>query len=145
MRLPGRPALPQLALYVHFPWCEKKCPYCDFNSHNAPERIPQKQYLDALCADLELFAAEASSRQVASVFIGGGTPSLIDPATIDSLLSNARMLLRILPMAEVTMEANPGTIEQGRFTEFAGAGVKPHLNWGAKPERQTFVRHRQDT
>lgn len=121
--LPGRPAPPPLALYAHFPWCVSKCPYCDFNSHEAPEELPEGRYLDALRADLEGCAGEAAGRRVASVFIGGGTPSVMEPESIDRFLSDARMLLDLLPGAEVTMEANPGTVDAGRFAEFAAAGV----------------------
>ncbi len=121
--LPGRPAPPPLTLYAHFPWCVSKCPYCDFNSHEAPGELPEGRYLDALRADLEGCAGEVAGRKVASVFIGGGTPSVMEPASIDRLLSDARMLLDLLPGAEVTMEANPGTVDAGRFAEFAAAGV----------------------
>lgn len=121
--MPGRPAPPPLALYVHLPWCVSKCPYCDFNSHEAPGTLPEERYLDALRADLEECAHEVASRQVGSVFIGGGTPSLMSPAAIDRLMSDVRMLVPLMPGAEVTMEANPGTLDAGRFAEFAAAGV----------------------
>ena len=121
--LPGRPALPPLSLYLHFPWCVSKCPYCDFNSHEKPDALPEDEYLAAMRADLEGCAPEVASRTVGSVFIGGGTPSLMEPSTIDSLMSDVRMLVRLLPGAEVTMEANPGTLDRGRFAEFAAAGV----------------------
>jgi oxygen-independent coproporphyrinogen-3 oxidase len=114
-----------LALYVHMPWCVQKCPYCDFNSHALPTAgLPEAPYVAALLDDLELAAAQASSRPLVSVFFGGGTPSLFSPASIGRVLERARELLGFAgDTIEVTLEANPGTIERGRFEEYAGAGV----------------------
>lgn len=116
-------ALPELSLYVHLPWCIQKCPYCDFNSHQAPESLPQARYVDALIADLDRSLPDVWGRPITSIFIGGGTPSLFDPAEIDRLLAAVRARLRILPGAEITMEANPGTFELERFQGFAQAGI----------------------
>ena len=116
-------ALPPLALYVHLPWCIKKCPYCDFNSHQSPATLPQARYLDALCADLEAALPLVWGRRVHSIFIGGGTPSLFSPAGIERLLGDIRARLPLLPNVEVTLEANPGTFERERFKAFRAAGV----------------------
>lgn len=116
-------ALPPLSLYVHLPWCVRKCPYCDFNSHEAREAVPEQAYVDALIADLEQELPAIWGRPVESVFLGGGTPSLFAPASIDRLLSQLRALLALPATAEVTMEANPGTVDAGRFAEFRAAGV----------------------
>jgi oxygen-independent coproporphyrinogen-3 oxidase len=113
-----------LALYVHLPWCVRKCPYCDFNSHAVPAAgIAERAYVDALRSDLELAAREAGGREVVSVFFGGGTPSLFSPAAIGQVLAHARGVLRFATGAEITLEANPGTIEHGRFAEYAAQGV----------------------
>lgn len=120
------PALPPLALYVHLPWCLRKCPYCDFNSHAAAQGLtPQREadYLAALRADLEASLPLVWGRKVTSVFIGGGTPSLFSPGAIDRLLADVRALLPLEPLAEVTLEANPGTFERERFRAYRGAGV----------------------
>ncbi len=116
-------ALPPLALYVHMPWCVRKCPYCDFNSHAAPESIPQQQYIDALIEDLEIDAAAAQGRALVSVFFGGGTPSLFAPEQVGRFLEAARARVAFAPDAEITLEANPGTIEHGRFSGYRDAGV----------------------
>ena len=118
-------ALPPLSLYVHLPWCIKKCPYCDFNSHAAPggAGAPEAAYLDALRADLEATLPLVWGRRVVSVFIGGGTPSLFAPESIDRLLADVRALLPLEPLAEITLEANPGTFERERFKAFRAAGV----------------------
>ncbi|CAD5372347.1 putative oxidoreductase [Rubrivivax sp. A210] len=116
-------ALPPLALYVHLPWCLKKCPYCDFNSHEGRGEVPEARYLDALCADLEVALPLVWGRRVVSVFIGGGTPSLFSPAAIDRLLADIRARLPLEPGAEITLEANPGTFERERFRAFRAAGV----------------------
>ncbi len=126
MALPGRvrlQALPPLTLYVHIPWCLKKCPYCDFNSHEARGAVPEAEYARAVIADLEASVPKVWGRRVHSVFFGGGTPSLFSPATIDRLLTAARTLLPVEADAEITLEANPGTFEQARFRDFRGAGV----------------------
>ncbi|TXH19491.1 MAG: radical SAM protein, partial [Gammaproteobacteria bacterium] len=114
---------PPLALYVHVPWCVQKCPYCDFNSHEAGETIPEREYVDALIADLQSALPLIWGRPVVSVFIGGGTPSLLSPAAIDELLAAFRALAMLAPDAEITLEANPGTVEAEKFAGFRAAGV----------------------
>ena len=116
-------ALPPLSLYVHLPWCLKKCPYCDFNSHERGATLPESQYLDALCADLEAALPLVWGRRVQTVFIGGGTPSLFSPAGIDRLLADIRARVPLEPFAEITLEANPGTFERDRFRAYRAAGV----------------------
>ncbi len=116
-------ALPPLSLYMHLPWCIKKCPYCDFNSHEGQGELPEQRYLDALCADLEAALPLVWGRRVQTVFIGGGTPSLFSPAGIDRLLGDIRARLPLEPAAEITLEANPGTFERQRFKAFRDAGV----------------------
>ncbi|MEY2993869.1 MAG: hypothetical protein RL357_804 [Pseudomonadota bacterium] len=119
-------ALPPLSLYIHLPWCLRKCPYCDFNSHAAPEQLDhaiQERYIQALMADLEAVLPLVWGRPVHTVFIGGGTPSLFEPQWIDALLAGVRARLDMVPGAEVTLEANPGTFEKDRFRAFAAAGV----------------------
>ncbi|HEY2416562.1 MAG TPA: radical SAM family heme chaperone HemW [Steroidobacteraceae bacterium] len=115
--------LPPLALYVHFPWCVRKCPYCDFNSHTLHGELPEALYVDALLRDLGVQAADAQGREVASVFFGGGTPSLFAPAAVARLLGALRSELLFAPDAEITLEANPGTIERGRFADYRAAGI----------------------
>ena len=123
-----------LALYVHLPWCVAKCPYCDFVSHAVPrEGLPERQYLDALADDLEFAAQPAHGREVISVFFGGGTPSLFAAESIERILAHARALLPFAADAEVTLEANPGTVEHARFQEYRAAGVN-RISLGA----QTF-------
>jgi len=117
------PALPPLSLYVHLPWCLKKCPYCDFNSHESKGAAPEARYLDALRADLEAALPLVWGRPVISVFIGGGTPSLFSPEGIDRLLAGIRARLPLVPGCEITLEANPGTFERERFRAFRAAGV----------------------
>jgi putative oxygen-independent coproporphyrinogen III oxidase len=116
-------ALPPLALYVHLPWCLKKCPYCDFNSHQAPAELPQARYLEALVADLDAALPQVWGRRVCSVFIGGGTPSLFAPESVDRLLADVRARLPLDPGCEITLEANPGTFERERFHGYRAAGV----------------------
>jgi putative oxygen-independent coproporphyrinogen III oxidase len=116
-------ALPPLALYVHIPWCLKKCPYCDFNSHELQGDLPEAAYVDALFADLEFALPSIWGRKVTSVFIGGGTPSLFSAAAIDQLLAGIRARVQLLPDAEVTLEANPGTFERQKFADYFAAGV----------------------
>lgn len=116
-------ALPPLSLYVHLPWCLKKCPYCDFNSHEAQGKLPEQHYIDALMADLEASLPLIWGRTVHSIFIGGGTPSLFSPQAIDRLLGDIRARLRLEPDCEITLEANPGTFEKDRFRAFRSAGV----------------------
>ncbi|MBK6603682.1 MAG: oxygen-independent coproporphyrinogen III oxidase-like protein [Betaproteobacteria bacterium] len=116
-------ALPPLALYVHIPWCLKKCPYCDFNSHELTGDPEADAYVAALLADLEFALPSIWGRKVVSVFIGGGTPSVFPAAAIDALLAGIRARVPLLPDAEVTLEANPGTFERARFAGFRAAGV----------------------
>jgi putative oxygen-independent coproporphyrinogen III oxidase len=116
-------ALPPLALYVHLPWCLKKCPYCDFNSHQQGPTLPEARYLDALVADLESALPQVWGRRVSSVFIGGGTPSLFSPAGIERLIADVRARLPLEPGCEITLEANPGTFERERFRAYRAAGV----------------------
>ena len=117
-------ALPPLSLYVHLPWCIRKCPYCDFNSHEMPKaELPEQRYIDAVIADLEAALPLIWGRTIHSIFIGGGTPSLFSPAAIDRLLGDIRARLRLEPDCEITMEANPGTFEKDRFRAYRSAGV----------------------
>ena len=116
-------APPPLSLYVHIPWCVRKCPYCDFNSHEVRDEIPEQAYVDALMADLEQDLPQVWGRTVETVFIGGGTPSLFSPAAISRLLSGLRARLPLKPAAEITLEANPGTVDQERFQGFREAGI----------------------
>jgi oxygen-independent coproporphyrinogen-3 oxidase len=116
-------ALPPLSLYVHIPWCLKKCPYCDFNSHEARGEVPEAAYVDALIEDLEHALPAIWGRRVFSVFIGGGTPSVFSAAAIDRLLAGIRARVPLAPDAEITLEANPGTFERAKFAGFRAAGV----------------------
>lgn len=116
-------ALPPLSLYVHLPWCLKKCPYCDFNSHEARGEVAQARYLDALRADLEAALPFIWGRRVHTVFIGGGTPSLFSPESIAELIGDIRARLLLEPACEITLEANPGTFERDRFRGYRAAGV----------------------
>ena len=115
--------LPPLSLYVHIPWCVRKCPYCDFNSHEARQEIPEREYIDALLRDLEQDLPRVWGRPVYSIFIGGGTPSLFSPESIDRLLSGLRARLPLDQDIEITLEANPGTFELDRFKGFRAAGI----------------------
>ncbi len=119
----GLVAPPPLALYVHWPWCVKKCPYCDFNSHESRSDIDEAAYLAALIADLESALPQVWNRPVGSIFIGGGTPSLMRAATVEALLAAIRMRVPLHPGAEITLEANPGTAEAEKFAAFRAAGV----------------------
>ena len=119
-------ALPPLALYIHFPWCEKKCPYCDFNSHQIKDGksgFDEQRYINALIADLETEIPNTWGRQVHSIFIGGGTPSLLSVAGMDQLLCAVRARINLEPDAEITMEANPGSVEVEKLAGFAKAGI----------------------
>ncbi|MEO6362640.1 MAG: radical SAM family heme chaperone HemW [Caldimonas sp.] len=120
------PSLPPLSLYVHLPWCIRKCPYCDFNSHavrGPDEPPPERRYVDALLADLEASLPLVWGRRVHTVFLGGGTPSLFAPAEIERLIAGIRARLPLEPGCEITMEANPGTFERQRFRDYAAAGI----------------------
>jgi putative oxygen-independent coproporphyrinogen III oxidase len=116
-------ALPPLSLYVHIPWCVRKCPYCDFNSHEAKGDIPERDYVASLVADLELALPQVWGRPVHTVFFGGGTPSLLSARALDELLSAIRARVPLAPDAEITLEANPGTFEAQKFSDFRAAGV----------------------
>jgi len=116
-------SLPPLALYVHIPWCVRKCPYCDFNSHAAPEALPEAAYVDALLQDLDSELPRTTGRHLHSIFIGGGTPSLFSAAAIARLLRGIRERVTLVDDAEITLEANPGTFELARFEGYRQAGV----------------------
>ena len=116
-------ALPPLSLYVHFPWCVRKCPYCDFNSHQAAGDLPEQAYLDAVRADLESALPLIWGRKIYTIFIGGGTPSLMSARGLDRLMSDIRALLPIDGAAEITMEANPGTFEAEKFRSYRESGI----------------------
>jgi putative oxygen-independent coproporphyrinogen III oxidase len=116
-------SLPPLSLYVHLPWCVRKCPYCDFNSHAAPDTVPQRDYVDALLEDLDLDLNATDKRPLISIFFGGGTPSLFSPDEIGRFLAGVRQRVSCVAGMEVTLEANPGTIEHGRFRGYRDAGV----------------------
>ena len=127
---PTLTALPPLALYIHFPWCEKKCPYCDFNSHQIKDAaaglargFDEQRYIKALITDLETELANSWGRQVHRIFIGGGTPSLLSAEGMDEFLSAVRARVNLEPNAEITMEANPGSVETDKFAGFAKAGI----------------------
>ena len=116
-------SLPPLGLYIHLPWCVRKCPYCDFNSHEEKHGIPEKAYVAALINDLEQELPAIWGRQVHTIFIGGGTPSLFSAEALDELLCGIRARLNLQPNIEITLEANPGTVETGRFHEFRALGI----------------------
>jgi len=116
-------SLPPLGLYIHIPWCVRKCPYCDFNSHAVTGEIPEEEYCAALIGDLESSLASVWGRRVQTLFFGGGTPSLFSARALDRLLSDLRARLPIAPDAEITLEANPGTFEAEKFRDFRAAGV----------------------
>ncbi len=133
-------ALPPLSLYVHLPWCIKKCPYCDFNSHEMRmAELPEQRYIDAVMADLEAALPLVWGRAVHSIFIGGGTPSLFSPEAIDRLLGGIRARLRLEPDCEITLEANPGTFEKHRFRAFRAAGVT-RLSVGVQSFNDEFLK-----
>jgi coproporphyrinogen III oxidase-like Fe-S oxidoreductase len=116
-------ALPPLSLYVHIPWCVRKCPYCDFNSHQARNAVPEQEYIAALTADLEQALPLVWGRKVGSIFFGGGTPSLFSPHSMDAILGMVRARLPLMADAEITLEANPGTFEAGKFRDFRATGI----------------------
>lgn len=133
-------ALPPLSLYVHLPWCIRKCPYCDFNSHEMKAQdMPEQRYIDALVADLEAALPLVWGRTIHSIFIGGGTPSLFSAQAIDRLLGDLRARLRLEPDCEITLEANPGTFEKDRFRAFRAAGVT-RLSVGVQSFNGTHLR-----
>lgn len=115
--------LPPLALYIHFPWCVQKCPYCDFNSHQMKSTLPEQEYIDALLKDLEDDLPLVWGRRISTIFMGGGTPSLFSPEAIEYLLNGIRARIPLSPFAEITMEANPGTLDNKRIPSFKEAGI----------------------
>jgi oxygen-independent coproporphyrinogen-3 oxidase len=138
LQTPHFAALPPLALYIHIPWCLKKCPYCDFNSHERRGEIPEARYVDALLADLELALPSIWGRRVHTVFFGGGTPSLFAPESIDRILAGVRARVALAPDAEITLEANPGTFERARFADFKAAGIN-RLSVGVQSFEPKFL------
>jgi oxygen-independent coproporphyrinogen-3 oxidase len=131
-------ALPPLSLYIHIPWCVRKCPYCDFNSHEARGVIPEREYVAALIRDLELALPQVWGRKVYTVFFGGGTPSLLGGESVEEILRNVRMLLPLSLDAEITLEANPGTVEAARFAAYRDAGVN-RLSMGIQSFNDTHL------
>jgi len=121
--MPMLSELPPLAIYIHFPWCARKCPYCDFNSHELKSALPETDYLNALLADLDQELPAVWGRSIVSVFLGGGTPSLFSPEAMDKLISALRARLNLKADTEITLEANPGTLERDKFAEYRGAGI----------------------
>ncbi|WP_258086199.1 radical SAM family heme chaperone HemW [Xenorhabdus bovienii] len=115
--------LPPLSLYIHIPWCVQKCPYCDFNSHALKGDVPYQEYVDHLLADLRADLPMIENREVSTIFIGGGTPSLLSSEGMQRLLDGVRASLPLSSQAEITMEANPGTVEAGRFSAYQKAGI----------------------
>ncbi len=120
---PSRASLPPLALYLHFPWCVSKCPYCDFNSHALRETLPEERYIEALLGDMAAQLPRVADREVVSVFMGGGTPSLFMPEALGKLFAGLRRMLRFAEDVEITLEANPATVERGRFAEYHAIGI----------------------
>ena len=131
-------ALPPLSLYIHIPWCVRKCPYCDFNSHESRGALPEREYVAALVRDLELSLPLIWGRKVYTVFFGGGTPSLLSGEGIAEILRNVRMLLPLDLGAEITLEANPGTVEAERFAAYREAGVN-RLSMGIQSFNDTHL------
>jgi oxygen-independent coproporphyrinogen-3 oxidase len=132
-------ALPPLSLYIHIPWCVRKCPYCDFNSHEARRSFPESEYVAALTRDLEMALPLIWGRKVYTVFFGGGTPSLLSGATVAEILRQVRMLLPLDMNAEITLEANPGTVEASKFELFKEAGVN-RLSLGIQSFNDTHLK-----
>lgn len=131
-------ALPPLSLYIHIPWCVRKCPYCDFNSHESRGAMPEQEYVAALIRDLEMALPQVWGRKVYTVFFGGGTPSLLSGESVAEILRNVRMLLPLDLGAEITLEANPGTVEAGRFAAYREAGVN-RLSMGIQSFNDTHL------
>ena len=129
-----------LSLYIHFPWCIQKCPYCDFNSHEVQGDLPEKRYIQALIADLETELPHIWGRRLESIFIGGGTPSLISAEGMDTLLSALRSMLPVRPEMEITLEANPGTFEQQRFKQYRDIGIN-RLSIGIQSFHQDHLKN----
>jgi oxygen-independent coproporphyrinogen-3 oxidase len=132
-------ALPPLSLYIHIPWCVRKCPYCDFNSHEARGAFPEQEYIAALVRDLEMALPLIWGRKVYTVFFGGGTPSLLSGAGVAEILRQVRMLLPLDHNAEITLEANPGTVEADKFAAFRDAGVS-RLSMGIQSFNDVHLR-----
>ena len=130
--------LPPLGLYIHIPWCIKKCPYCDFNSHNSPNELPESQYVDALIADLEQALPLIWGRSIRTVFIGGGTPSLFSPDAINKILERVRSLTRLSPLAEITIEANPGTLDNEHIAGYHKVGVN-RISFGVQSFNDKYL------
>ena len=120
---PNRLRTPPLSLYIHLPWCVRKCPYCDFNSHEFEASLPEQTYIDALLADLHQELEHIQSRPIHSIFIGGGTPSLFSPEQLDRLLTGIKLVVSVPTTTEITMEANPGTFEVAKYAEFLDIGI----------------------
>lgn len=131
--------LPPLSLYIHIPWCLKKCPYCDFNSHAFEQTFPEKLYIDALLEDLRIDQPYAQGRKLQSIFIGGGTPSLFSPESLDYLLQEVKSIIPFVEDAEITLEANPGTFEQNKFSEFRASGIN-RLSIGIQSFQPEFLK-----
>ena len=131
-------ATPPLSLYIHVPWCVRKCPYCDFNSHEVRNGIPEQDYIQALVTDLEQALPSVWGRSIETVFIGGGTPSLLSSQAIDFLLGEVRARVPLKPAAEITLEANPGTVDQARFAGFREAGIN-RLSVGIQSFQDTLL------
>ena len=134
MATPYMKPMDSLALYIHWPFCLAKCPYCDFNSH-VRDRIPQARFAAALRSELAHEAARLGPREVRSIFFGGGTPSLMEPATTAALIEDAARLFTLAPDCEITLEANPTSVEAGRLAAFREAGGEPRLARRAEPVR----------
>ena len=132
-------ATPPLSLYIHIPWCMRKCPYCDFNSHEVREKIPETKYIRALTDDLEQDLPSVWGRTIETIFIGGGTPSLFSADAISQLLSDIRARIPLKPDAEITLEANPGTVDQERFKGFREAGIN-RLSIGVQSFQANLLR-----
>jgi putative oxygen-independent coproporphyrinogen III oxidase len=137
--LSGLTSPPPLSLYIHIPWCVKKCPYCDFNSHESRSEIPEKRYVAALIADLEQSVPRVYGRKIKSVFFGGGTPSLFSPEAIDEVLSAVRMLTPLDYGAEITLEANPGTVDISNFAGYKQAGIN-RISLGIQSFNANYLR-----
>ena len=147
IQLPGTlqlSALPPLSIYVHIPWCVRKCPYCDFNSHEVRGELPEQEYIDALIRDLESALPDIWGRSVQTVFFGGGTPSLLSARAIDHLLAAIRARVTLLPDAEITLEANPGTVEAS-ILSICGARLKRRCSSALSKPRPNAVMHQAST
>lgn len=128
-----------ISLYIHIPWCVRKCPYCDFNSHKSPEHLPEENYITALLEDLKSDLQRFPRKTIDSIFIGGGTPSLFSATAYDTLFSNLRPLLPFAENIEITLEANPGTVEQHRFSDYRALGIN-RLSLGVQSFNATHLK-----